>query len=123
MGFAKLGVLCGEEKLEPAVARISPDSRAESYPVDLGEVQGQKHVKRALEIAAAGSHNIVMVGPPGTGKSMLAKRMPTILPEMTEREAMETTRIHSIAGHLAAGSGLLRSRPFRSPHHLSLIHI
>ena len=111
------GFLCGEEKLEPAVARISPDSRAESYPVDLGEVQGQKHVKRALEIAAAGSHNIVMVGPPGTGKSMLAKRMPTILPEMTEREAMETTRIHSIAGHLAAGSGLLRSRPFRSPHH------
>ncbi len=111
------GFLCGEEKLEPAVARISPYSRAESYAVDLGEVQGQKHVKRALEIAAAGSHNILMVGPPGTGKSMLAKRMPTILPEMTEREAMETTRIHSIAGQLAEGSGLLRRRPFRSPHH------
>ncbi|MGC6466094.1 MAG: YifB family Mg chelatase-like AAA ATPase [Akkermansiaceae bacterium] len=84
---------------------------------DLDEVKGQHNVKRALEIAAAGGHNILMVGPPGTGKSMLAKRMPSIMPDMTEEEAIETTRIHSVAGLLDAREGLVAGRPFRAPHH------
>ena len=109
--------LRGEKMLEPAVTGSLLHAGKDSYSVDLAEVQGQKHVKRALEIAAAGSHNLLMVGPPGTGKSMLAKRIPTILPGMTETESIEVTRVHSIAGQLVPGAGLLRSRPFRSPHH------
>lgn len=87
-----------------------------SYLEDLSDVKGQLQVKRALEVAAAGSHNLLMVGPPGTGKSMIAKRMPTILPDMTEEEAIETTKIHSIAGRLR-DQGFLVTRPFRAPHH------
>ena len=109
--------LNGDEVLAPARAGGSNGREERSYSVDLEEVKGQPHVKRALEVAAAGSHNLLMVGPPGTGKSMLAKRMPTILPDMTEEEAIETTRIHSISGILDPGAGLLRTRPFRSPHH------
>ncbi len=86
------------------------------YPVDFREVRGQMHAKRALEIASAGGHNILMIGPPGSGKTMLAKRIPTILPPITFEEALETTKIHSVAGYTDA-RGLLTSRPFRSPHH------
>jgi len=85
--------------------------------VDFGEVRGQAHAKRALEVAAAGSHNLLMIGPPGSGKTMLARRLATILPEMTLEEALETTKIHSVAGMLPAGASLVTRRPFRAPHH------
>lgn len=85
--------------------------------VDFSEVRGQEHVKRALEIAAAGGHNVLMIGPPGSGKTMLARRLPTILPEMSLAEAVETTKIHSVAGVLPPGVSLVTVRPFRAPHH------
>ena len=87
------------------------------YEVDFEDVKGQLHVKRALEVAVAGGHNILMVGPPGTGKSMLAKRLPSIMPKMSEDEAIETTKIHSIAGLLDPKKSFLITRPFRAPHH------
>ena len=109
--------LRSEEKIQPApVMEYAQLLSKRSFEVDFAHVKGQKSAKRALEIAAAGGHNVLMIGPPGSGKTLMARCMPTILPDMRFEEALETTRIHSVAGSVPK-SGLLIERPFRSPHH------
>jgi magnesium chelatase family protein len=92
-------------------------SQVEEYEADFADVQGQENIKRSLEIAAAGGHNVIMIGPPGAGKTMLARRLPSILPPLTLQESLETTKIHSVAGKLGTNTSLIAHRPFRSPHH------
>ncbi len=114
-----IAFLNGEAQLEPTVV----DTRAEfaraqgQFPYDFSEVKGQENVKRAFEVACAGGHNILLVGSPGSGKSMMAKRLPSILPPLSLSEALETTKIHSVAGKLPSGTTLMTMRPYRSPHH------
>ena len=114
-----IAFLNGLIQLEPTVV----DTRAEfakaqgEFPFDFSEVRGQEQVKRAFEVACAGGHNILLIGSPGSGKSMMSKRLPSILPSLSLSEALETTKIHSVAGKLSKGTTLLTMRPFRSPHH------
>lgn len=105
--------------LQPVIVNTREEffSDQYSFDIDFSEVKGQENIKRAMEIAAAGGHNAILIGPPGAGKTMLAKRLPTILPPLSLQEALETTKIHSVAGKLPENSALINKRPFRSPHH------
>ena len=112
-----ISALKGDVKVSPVPAEINHLFELPVFQVDFMDVRGQEHAKRALEIAAAGSHNVIMVGPPGSGKTMLAKRIPTILPPLRFEESLETSKIYSIMGLMPNGAGLITARPFQSPHH------
>lgn len=109
----------GKKELEQTYVNTREEfyAKQQQFDFDFSEVRGQENVKRALEVAAAGGHNIIMIGPPGSGKSMLAKRLPGILPPFTLHESLETTKIHSVAGKIGSDTSLMTQRPFRSPHH------
>ena len=116
--FEVVDFLNGDREIQPTMVDLEEIFSEEvGYPVDFNEVKGQEHVKRCLEVAVAGGHNVIMIGPPGSGKTMLARRVPTILPDMNFEEGLETTKIHSIVGLLPSDSALVVQRPFRSPHH------
>ncbi len=109
----------GTQPMQPTIIDTRADFYARQYDFeyDFADVKGQEHVKRAMEIAAAGGHNLIMIGPPGSGKSMMAKRLPSILPPLSLQESLETTQIHSVAGRLPGNMSLIAQRPFRAPHH------
>ena len=109
----------GTQELTPTLVNTREEfySQQSNFDFDFAEVKGQENVKRALEVAASGSHNILLIGSPGSGKSMLAKRLPSILPPLSLGESLETTKIHSVAGKLGKDGGLISKRPFRAPHH------
>ena len=111
--------IAGKRDLEPTVVNTREEfyARQLQFEADFSDVRGQENVKRAMEVAAAGSHNLILIGPPGSGKSMLAKRLPSILPPFTLQESLETTKIHSVAGKIGLDTSLMTQRPFRSPHH------
>lgn len=112
-------LLNGMQVIEPTVMDTRKEfyEHQDAFEHDFVDIKGQEYVKRAMEVAAAGGHNVIMVGPPGSGKSMIAKRLPSILPPLSLRESLETTQIHSVAGSLKSGTSLIAQRPFRSPHH------